>query len=162
MINLNNILKVAGQKIVKELSNNIREQKQIDGKIINSVSFSTMKIRLKKGMTSVTRLLYTGYFWQNAFKYIVNNNTLTIYANTSQYPGSSVSYEDIISYNDVDNERTNQRVSPSNRPKIFPKYEEDLLKMKCIDEIKKDIEKETIMQIEQNFGPIPKITLVIG
>ena len=162
MLNLSNILSIAGQKIVDELSTNIREQKQLDGNMIAPVALSTMMARVKKGMVSITRLLFTGYFWQNAFKYIVSGNRLTIFGNPTLYPGSNVTYADIIAYNDRDDSETNQNVMSGNRPKIFPRNEIDLLKMKCIPEIKRDFEIEALRQIESDLGVQPKITITIG
>ncbi len=164
MLNLTKILNKAGQTIIRELSLNIAQQKQIDGSAIQPVAETTRLIRIKNGFSSVYRLLLSGNFYRNAFKFIVEGNTLRIFGNRSIYPGSSVSYNDIISYNDRQSPNVNQKIKASNRPRIFPWTAQDMIGLKCWPGIIKDIEIDVAKQIETELDKsLPKvITINIG
>lgn len=151
MINLTIKLNEIGKKIVQELSFNIKNQIQLNGSSIFPVAQSTRLARLKKGYSNITRLLLTGNLWKNAFKFVVQNNKLSLFVSNAIHPDGIISYNDIIAYNDVSSSEVNQNVIASNRPKVFPMNEIDLNNIKSYQFGLKELELETKRQIEQEL-----------
>ena len=148
LINLNKILTTIAQRMVNELQFNVLNQRNLDGTPIQPVAASTQIARKNKGYSSITRLLLTGQFYRNAFKYVINGNKASIFVNPAGYPGSSVSYADIVKYNDRESDQVNQKIQPGSRPHIFPSEEKDIVNMKSFKLGTVDIEKEVQKELD--------------
>jgi hypothetical protein len=80
------------------------------------------------------RLLFTGRFWQNAFKFESGQMDLRVYVNDSYYTLANrglISYSDIVSFNNKNSPQLNPNIKGGDAPLIFPTSIEDVARMKA-------------------------------
>ena len=153
MLMLNYFFAQYGKKFVRELTDKVRRRIGLDGVAYSSISRFTAQgqtqikqVRHTKGnlkkngikQTTFTfkevsrpldsRLNNTMQFRENAFVSDSSDFGLTVSVNDVPYPapegGRSVSYEDIVAYNDKNSEEVNPNIrggkDPHDAPSIFP------------------------------------------
>ena len=121
------IFRKYGKRFVEELQGNIQHQQDIDGATMIP-SKGAGKEPLHK------RLIVTGKFLVNAFRFVANRDSLRVYANPAEH-SKGVSYDDIVTYN---NKPTSDQKYAS---LIFPKTQEDVEKMESYKELERDVLK---------------------
>lgn len=168
MLDLSQYFERIGKLFKGELENNIRSQKDIDGRNFIPVKQTTAisrqyanNARRKKGVTvggttknrkalkvgavvkgtyskaglDFKRLIFTGRFWQNAFKYQTSKDSVKVFVNDSYYTITSrspVTYKQIVQWNNAGSPEVNRKILAP--PLVFPKADEsDLRKMKAWD-----------------------------
>jgi hypothetical protein len=78
---------------------------------------------------SLNRLLFTGGFVHNAFKSEPRKEEVRVYCNPAVYPGESVSYADIVRYNNRGSSSVNRNII--NPPAVFPLNQADVQKLQA-------------------------------
>ena len=86
----------------------------------------TVKVRKITGALSMKRLLFTGQFVHGAFGFEPRSSSVRVFASKATYPGESVSFSDIVSYN---NSGSGDSKIP--HPKIFPLTPSEVEKMEA-------------------------------
>jgi len=163
VLNLKPFFERVGGYFKKELENNIRSQKGIDEQSFSQVTLATAKSRIYqnnsnrvkfKGVKGVAyrakktfregkknsvtpkdfkRLLFTGRFWQNAFKFTAYGESVKVFVNDSYYGllrgRGGTTYADIVEYNNKGSARLNPEIS--NPPLIFPNNFAEVARMKA-------------------------------
>ncbi|TAK56690.1 MAG: hypothetical protein EPO24_10870 [Bacteroidetes bacterium] len=122
-----------GKLFVQELQSNIKNQVDIRGRRFSPVATSTFKRLLnKEGSFLRTRLMFTGRFLLGAFKFISDENSVSVFVSEDMYPArhsnGSVTYADIVRMNNDGSSEVNPAINSP--PLIFPNNENDIMMMK--------------------------------
>jgi len=145
-LDLSLLFRKYAEKYAKEIKNNIKRRKSLDGS-----GYSPLKNRRPKGHEQGinTRLNDTGEFARNAVVFSSDDTSLTVEGNQAMHP-TGISYNDIIAYNNMDSGDTNRNVLIP--PKIFPTQESDVSSMKSTEEFSRDLQRA----IEIQLGDVAK------
>jgi hypothetical protein len=154
--------------ISRQLANNARRKKgvTIGGKTKNRKALKIGKVEAGKyakvSGLDFNRLMFTGRFWQNAFKYTARRDDVKVYVNESYYSVASknrVSYRDIVKWNNEGSPEVNRKILKP--PLVFPKPEQ-VSKMKAFDLAARELQSPTTKkEIEQQIyrGAFKKLTI---
>jgi hypothetical protein len=165
MLDLSSFFAKYVEKFVKDLGDKVRSKVDINGRPYSPIKPSTAgaivskKTTFRKGgktstkivrRSSNSRLNYTGNFAQN---FVVGNSgdySMTVEVNPANYPGSKVSYRDIVAYNDQNSDEVNPEII--NPPSIFPTRPEDLDKLQAMDQMKGELEEVLKIQLGEELA----------
>lgn len=169
-LDLTKFFKILGQSITMELSANVRRQNDLDGQAYKPVG-QKVKSSKRKGKTIKSyskqrrRLMVTGEFNQNAFKFIAAIKSLSIFVNSAMH-AQGISYSDIVAYNDKNSPYLKGKHGTTIKvkgPAIFPGVgriaQDDLSKMKAMQDFIPKLELEIKTQIENQLPDIAKQTI---
>jgi hypothetical protein len=179
MLQLNYLFAQYGKKFVRELTDCVRREVGIDG-----VGYSDLKPASVRGQTVVrkvkhsritsegtkehytlpeikkrslkSRLNHTFQFRENAFVSDSNDYGLQVAVNPDSYPGGSVTYEDIVAYNDVNSPDVNPEINKP-APSIFPMGSDETAKalvesMETYRELGPELERVVEIQLGDGFN----------
>jgi hypothetical protein len=168
-----------------ELKQNIRRQQSIDGSKFYPIEASTARARASKTgaqstmariwnkgivpktgkvrkslakSVAITRLVFTEKFWQRMLVFAPSKLSLTVEGNPQSYD-SSVSYSDIIAYNNRNSKETNQNVKPAKRPMIFPTNSKELEQTKTFKKFERMLKQEATKQLKEQLYISKKVTV---
>jgi hypothetical protein len=137
---------VRGQVVIKTRKQVKKEQKKAPGAPIRTVEQRSLKSRLN----------HTLQFRENAFVSDSNDFGLEVAVNPDAYPNSTVTYEDIVAYNDTNSLDVNQNINAP-APAIFPMGDEATAQslienMATYQELGPELEKVLEIQLGEGFN----------
>ena len=192
MLMLSHFFAQYGKKFVRELTDKARSQVGIDGAAYEPISKYTAKgvthikqVKHKKKGEAPTytfkevarplnsRLNNTLQFRENAFVFDSSDYGCRVAVNEATYPGSKVSYADIVAYNDRNSPDVNSRITdgkdPHWAPSIFPYDEAGIEGLETYPEMVEELIKVATIQVNEEFAsrleaalPGGKIPIHIG
>jgi hypothetical protein len=178
MLQLNYLFAQYGKKFVRELTDCVRREVGIDGvgysdlkpaSVRGQIVIKTRKqvkkdqkqapsapIRTTAPRSLKTRLNHTFQFRENAFVSDSNDYGLQVAVNPDSYPGGSVTYEDIVAYNDVNSPDVNPEINKP-APSIFPMGSDETAKalvesMETYRELGPELERVVEIQLGDGFN----------
>ena len=170
MLMLNYFFAQMGKKFVRELTDRVRSQVGIDGASYEPISKYTAhgathikQVKHKKKGAAATytfkevtrpidsRLNNTLQFRENAFVSDSSDYGIQVAVNEATYPGSNVSYADIVAYNDRNSPDVNSRITtgkdPHHAPSIFPYDEAGVQSLETYTAMEEELRKVVEIQV---------------
>lgn len=107
-------------------------------------------VRDSIGGLNFKRLLFTGQFVAGAFRFEPRTDEVRVYASDEWYPMESVTYSDIVRYNNAGSSRVNPRILFP--PKIFPVTDAEVQQMSAYRRAVGILQSESVAK--RLFGPL--------
>jgi hypothetical protein len=158
-MDFNTLLQKFAQLFQLELNKKIYDRISLNGQPYSPIEKDTLK-ESKRHRTANSRLNDTEVFSRAAIVCNVENNSISVTANQSTYPGGNISYERIILYNDYFSPLVNKNIHRA--PIIFPHLQEHITNLQSAKDFEKELNESVSKQLETLLPKNQTIELKFG